>query len=300
VAPLTLEEDERGAVYVEFLLAFLPIFLLFLAICQVAFLVAGKLVVSHAALAAARSAIVVLEDDPKHYSNAERGWLSDKPAAKPKEDDVFAALSNVMSGKPVSTPLPPTGPKKPPQQGARMQAIRTTALRALSAIAPTAGTFLGGAGGTLKASLETDGSTAQAFGRVYVEGAAVVTVHDGPNEEGLANEPIGRTAPVTVRVTFLQMCAIPVVRTMMCRSLADLLDRPTPEHGTPAKAGTPTKAVALRVRMAHAGLPKWLETSAAPDARFVVWEAQMTLPNQGAAYDYAEHGEETDAQTSSL
>jgi hypothetical protein len=101
VAALSLPRDEQGAVYVEFLLAFLPVFLLFLAICQAAFLVAGKLVVNHAALVGARAAIVVLDDDPQHYDGAERGWLSDKPVSQSNNDqnDPLAVLAGLFSGE---------------------------------------------------------------------------------------------------------------------------------------------------------------------------------------------------------
>ena len=295
MAALSLPRDERGAVYVEFLLAFLPIFLLFLAICQAAFLVAGRLVVNHAALVGARSAIVVLDDDPQHYDGAEREWLSDKPATQPKNDqnDALSVLSGVLSGGTTpSTSSPSSAPsaKKPPQQGARMKVIRGAALRPLTAIAPTAEALLGGAGATLEASLVGDSTTARAFARAYVEAAAVVTLHDDPRSEQLAAEPIQQNAPITVRVTFVQMCGIPVVRALMCRSLSTLLDAPARTHDDTGKHET------LRERLSHAGLPTWLETSAAKSARFVVFESEMTLPNQGAPYAYAE---KSDDQTQS-
>lgn len=59
----------RGAVYVEFLIAFLPIFIFFESLVQLAGLYAAQLVVAHAAETAARAAIVVLPDDPKFYDD---------------------------------------------------------------------------------------------------------------------------------------------------------------------------------------------------------------------------------------
>ena len=247
MAALSLRRDERGAVYVEFLLAFLPIFLMFLAICQVAFLVAGRLVVNHAAFAGARSAIVVLEDDPQRYAGAERGRLSDKPPAAGAPGPL-ALVSQLISGAPASAPAP--SPSKPAQQGLRMQAIRRAALRPLAAIAPTATAFLGGRDGTLQASLEGDTASARIFGRVYTEAAAVVTVHDAPNAAELAAEPIARNAPVAVRVTFVQHCGIPIVRALICRSLSTLLDSPTSTHG-----GSTNKSPTLRKRLEHAKMP---------------------------------------------
>jgi hypothetical protein len=285
---VNLARNERGAVYVEFLLAFLPIFLMFLAICQVSFLVVGRLVVSHAALAGARSAIVVLEDDPDAYGGAERGWLSDKPPAK-TETSTFAALGQLTSGAPSSDPT--TTAAKPQQQGLRMQAIRRAALRPLAAIAPTAGAFLAGRNGTLQASLEGDSGSARAFARVYVDAAAVVTVHDPANVDQLVAEPVGRTAPITVRVTFVQLCGIPVVRGLMCHSLPSLLESPI----TARKGISTGKEQTLRQRLVASAMPGWLELAAPQDARFVVFKAEVTLPNQGAAYDYAEKSDDENA-----
>ena len=70
--------DERGAVYVEFLAAFLPLFIFFESLVQFAGLVTAKLVVQHAAVSAARAAIVVLPDDPDEYDNEPVGSISGK------------------------------------------------------------------------------------------------------------------------------------------------------------------------------------------------------------------------------
>ncbi len=63
----SLKEDQRGAVMVEFLIAFLPIFFSFWCILQSAGVYSAKLVVMHSAYLGARAAGVVLADDPKNY-----------------------------------------------------------------------------------------------------------------------------------------------------------------------------------------------------------------------------------------
>ena len=65
-----------GAVYVEFLIAFLPIFFFFLALVQLAFVQTANLVVKHAATKAARAAVVVLPDDPQYYGGVPVGSFS--------------------------------------------------------------------------------------------------------------------------------------------------------------------------------------------------------------------------------
>jgi hypothetical protein len=59
---------ERGAVFVEFLIAFLPVYVFFLCLLQLAVLFSVRLVTEHAAISAARAAAVVLaERNPRRY-----------------------------------------------------------------------------------------------------------------------------------------------------------------------------------------------------------------------------------------
>ena len=63
----SLVADENGAVYLEFLIAFVPIWTFSLCVLQLALIARADLLVRHAAEAAARSASVVLPDDPNEY-----------------------------------------------------------------------------------------------------------------------------------------------------------------------------------------------------------------------------------------
>jgi Flp pilus assembly protein TadG len=65
-----LGSDTRGVVYVEFIFAFLPIFLLFCGLFQLGMVQLADLVTKHAAEVATRAAIVVLPDDPNFYGGA--------------------------------------------------------------------------------------------------------------------------------------------------------------------------------------------------------------------------------------
>jgi hypothetical protein len=245
----------------------------------VALLVAGKLVVSHAAFTGARSAIVVLDDHPAQYRDAPRGMLSDTKAAKPaNETTVLARALGALGGTPVTAPAQGSGADPRAQQGARMQAIRSAALRPLAAIAPSADAFFGGRDATIADSLRRDKSAAGAFARVYVEAAAVVTVHSGPGKLELASEPILNNETVTLRVTYLQLCGIPVVRSLICSSLTSLLEAPDVEK----------TSTSLGKRFERAGMPGWLASAAGAGSRFMAFEAEVTLPNQGARYEYTE------------
>lgn len=73
-----LLRDRRGAVYVEFLVAFLPLFVFFECLVQLSGMFTAKLVVQHAAVTATRAAVVVLHDDPSHYGDEPVGSASGK------------------------------------------------------------------------------------------------------------------------------------------------------------------------------------------------------------------------------
>lgn len=74
--------DVRGAVYVEFLIAFLPVYTMFLCLIQLGLLFTVRLVVDHAAENAARAAAVVIGDDEEVYDYGE-----DKHTITPGSDD---------------------------------------------------------------------------------------------------------------------------------------------------------------------------------------------------------------------
>jgi hypothetical protein len=59
--------DQRGAVFVEFLIAFLPVYVFFLCLLQLTILFSSRLITEHAAVHAARAAAVVAGDDPSRY-----------------------------------------------------------------------------------------------------------------------------------------------------------------------------------------------------------------------------------------
>jgi TadE-like protein len=73
----TLRRSEQGAVFVEFLIAFLPVFIFFLCLVQLGLLFTVRLVTEHAALNAARAAAVVIGDEPQRYGNEPINQLRD-------------------------------------------------------------------------------------------------------------------------------------------------------------------------------------------------------------------------------
>jgi hypothetical protein len=112
-----------------------------------------------------------------------------------------------------------------------------------------------------------------AFAFGYTQAAAAVTVHSSESSEMLAAEPLGGDAMVTARVTYLYYCGIPIVRGLMCRSLASLIDTSASNRDT---------ADARRLR--SAARPSALSRLLLGAPRFAILTGQATMPNQGANY----------------
>jgi hypothetical protein len=268
--------DARGAIYLEFLIAFGPMFLLFLGICQLALIATAELVVRHSANAAVRSAIVVLEESPRDYLDAPRGSLSaGSPVAGHGAEAVLSALGLALTpeGEANKHDTKGSGSEAPRQQGARMVPIRTAAYFPLLVLAPKANATAGAS--SLSGSLPSNFTDELRFALAFTRSATVVTVHTRAGAEELAREPVERDANVTVRVTYLYPCGVPMVRTLICHTLASLLKPSGARVGTGAE---------LPSRMRLAETPAGLEHLVSPDARFAVLSAEGTLPNQGAAY----------------
>jgi hypothetical protein len=271
-------DGERGAVYVEFLIAFFPLFLLFLGICQLALVASAKLVVQHAALASARSAIVVLEAPPERFGDAPRGSLSKgNPSAVPGPEALLGRLQ--LTGGNLSLAPAYAGP----QQGARMVPVRLSAYMPLLTLAPTARALNATSSDSLAKSLP-DFSSQLGFALGYTRAATVVSVHTRADSDELAQEPVGSKAPVTVRVSYLYHCRVPLVRAMVCSSLRKLLGTDY-RSSAGIQLESPT-ALAERMKLSEA--PGAISQLAAPSDSFFVLTGEATLPNQGAAYDHPE------------
>lgn len=227
--------DARGAVYVEFLIAFMPLFVLFLGICQLSLLVVARVVVSHAAYNAARAAIVVLEDDPQYYRNVARGVVSDGGGN---------------------------------QQGQRMKDIRTAATEPLKILAPGADASL--MPGKSVAAAITPMTLAQSSASdTFTNFATHVTLHDNTTSEAYASEPIAIDAAVTARVEYYYQCDIPLIRSLVCKSMRALMADPASrDFLSQGLRSNPTISQSITGR------------------QLFKLTARATLPNQGAQYDH--------------
>lgn len=218
----TLGRDTGGAVYVEFLLAFIPLFFMFLGMLQMGLLYGASLVVQHSANVAARAAIVVMDDDPQYYDDEARREL--QTSASGMSSFINGANSIIGSIFGMSSSGPQwTG-------GARLQAIEFAASMPLLPLSPSLGSIARlpqdeSVRGALGMTGLDSPEARVAWGLVYNRMALRVTfpttagrsgdyhtTFDAPSGEGDAGQ-------VIARVTYLYNCQIPLANRLMCEDL---------------------------------------------------------------------------------
>jgi hypothetical protein len=205
--------NQRGIVFVEFLIAFTPFFLLFLGTVQLAFLAQAHLVVQHAAVRAARSAVITIDDDPFFYDMEPRKKLNTKDKPKADPPPAQSALNSVSKGRESSKV---EGAEE--KGGDRLKRIRTAAYLPLSVISPTRQQVARWI--PFAASINpalADRSLAAATGNepfwrvitgfgLYSRAASAITFPEEPGSDSLLNtdeHAFSDAATVTARVTFL-------------------------------------------------------------------------------------------------
>ncbi len=195
-----LANDTTGAVYVEFLLAFLPVFTMFLGMLQAGLMYGANLVVTHSANRAARAAAVVLDAPESDFDDDER-MVVDYGESTSGTDAICALLSVL------SVPCSFTGG----EGNARLNAIRAAASFPLLPIAPSLDQqlqdrqVLRAVGGDPMMSRSTNGV-------LYNRGAVSVTFPDHPERRFT----VGQNENLKVRVTYLFHCGIPIAARYMC------------------------------------------------------------------------------------
>lgn len=257
-------QRERGAVYVETLVCLVPVLTLFFCAAQLALLGAGRLVVYHAAARGARAAIVLLEDDPARHGGAPRGDLTAPGTGQ--SEGLRSQLRASAPDMPVASGSSAEGTQR---AGVRLQAIREAVYMPLAALAPSPSVLWQGGRGSLHEALggRALGGPLQRllFGFLaYGRAASAITVHAGSG----GRTPVTHVPPradVTVRVTYLQHCAVPIAAHLVCRSARDL---PREVHD----------------ELEYVESPQALRLLLLGGDRFSVVRAEATLPNQGARY----------------
>lgn len=90
-----LAGDSRGVIFVEHLIAYLPVMFFFMATWQLIEMCAAHLILQRAASAAGRAAIVVLPDDPAYYDGVPKDSFEGK-----RQQDVKLAAALILAANP--------------------------------------------------------------------------------------------------------------------------------------------------------------------------------------------------------
>lgn len=233
-----LTRDTRGAAYVEFLISFIPVFLMFLGMVQMGLMFVGGLAVQRAASAAARAAIVVLDDDPQYYGGEGRmqiggGGGGGAGAGEGLID--FLGDSGVSGGDSggiggVGGGGADTG------DSARLSAIHNAASIPLFAVAPPPSAVI--RPGSVMDAIGNDRDplgmppSRLLTGLVWNNtGALAVRLVDAPRSQtdqtsfdaAELHEDGAVPTPARVRVTYLFHCGVPLANRLMCNDPLALL-----------------------------------------------------------------------------
>ena len=262
-----------GTVMIEFLFAFMPIFLIFLGTVQLVLLAAADLVVRHAAIVGARAACVVLSDDSRYYDGEALGTIAEDGG----HEDTSPLRLLGDSRTPNGSHAPPTRMGRRP--GPRLSAIRSALSLPLAALTPNAHTLQGLFESTQPPRRENTGEQpllpiANPF--VFYDALALaVTFPTAPGARTLYADAVPTRGDVTVRATYLFYCGVPLAAALVCARLQATKESTargpaTTQQGLQALEHAPNAA-------SHAAL-------SASWARFRILRAEATLPNHFAAY----------------
>jgi len=296
---MSLRSDTRGATYVEFLIAFIPVFFLFLGMIQAGLLYTANLVVTHAAATATRAAVVVLSDDPRLYGDEPVNQIGGGGSGSGGD-----AVSDFLSSFGLGGGAGPAASAG--RGGQRLNAIRAAASLPLLAVSPSLGQLTGDPN-VYRAVGGNPDERAATGAALYNRTAMAVTFPSSPSARTFRSS-WSNNSPVTVRVTYMFHCGIPLVARLMCDDYFSLASGvPTAalrDLATGAASGADAREMASlvrRVRIAeervsraqprmreldYAEIP-WLGAlTLLTGSRFIVLQAEATLPNHGAPYVY--------------
>lgn len=295
--------DQRGAVYVEFLIVLMPLLVLWLSLAQLCFLGVAKLVVHHAAVTACRAAVVVLDDDPKRYAAAPRGTILDG------EKGTSSPLQAFLDRIPASDRLPKIASAK---GNARYDAIRGAAYLPLLALSPDYAQLFGSHS---LASAFRGRASRVAVGLAATPALAAITFPTEPAGDELRTDLRGANA-VTVRVTYLYACTIPVASKLICRTYTSQMYGDAESNLALAREIADPEALRrgenvmdrfqerieswrwvrqdpANAELEHAEYSLLQLVGHASSARFFAIRSEATLPNQIAPYAYLSESEES-------
>lgn len=303
-----------GVVYAEFLMSFMCFLILFVCSVQLAVLATASLVIQHAAVQAVRAAVVTIDDDPAFYDDGHRKHLESKGGGKGSDgtEKAMAMIAKLTGHSPAG--LGARGTE-------RVNRIRNAAYLPLSVISPTAEQvarwvpFATSVNPALAESSLYDDIGDNPVLRmvvglgVYSRIGAAVTFPESPRSEKLRSSSDAEFQDhetVTVRVTYLLPCNVPLARDIVCDNAVGLTGLPDAvrssvqavtnpglesfERAYRTWTNTHQKGGELKQSMRELVRAEWSSLQLAiltrMGERFAILTAEASLPNHGASYKY--------------
>lgn len=209
----SLLTDKRGVVFLEFLVSFVPMWTFFLSVLQLAFIAHANLMVKHSADSAARAAVVVLPDDPNEYGGEAEMSLDRNPVTASGLGAALGQIGSAVRGRSSEAGLLRAFSQKALANvgRSRLNTIRLAAHTPLMPLAPV------NVGRDSHPSVgKAIGSERKLLSALYYQPFALAVTFPGLRGV-VATEP-----EITVRVTYAYQCTVPLARTILCQSFADL------------------------------------------------------------------------------
>jgi len=211
-----LVRDLRGVVFLEFLIAFVPVWTFALCIFQLALIARANLMVKHSADAAARSAAVVLPDDPAEYGGEPEMSVGRNRITGGDLARALGGLAAALRSPSTRTIAVAFSREVLGNVGrSRLNTIRLAAHVPLMPLAPF------NVGDDTRSSLRKALGGSRSLGSaLYYQPFAVAVTFPGA---------VGAVVPgpeVTVRVTYAYQCSVPLARQIICASFGGLESKP--------------------------------------------------------------------------
>ncbi len=211
----SLLRSQGGVLFLEFLVSFLPVWVFSLCVFQLALIARANLVVKRAADAAARSAAVVLPDDPAEYGGEPQMSVARQPGAGSALSAALHAASSAMRSPTAGSVSHAFSTQAFSNLGrSRLNTIRLAAHVPLMPLAPN--DVHARAGPSLQNAIGGSRSLLSSFA---LQPFAVAVTFPG-EAKGFVPGP-----EVTVRVTYAYPCTVPIARRILCSTFDKLISK---------------------------------------------------------------------------
>ncbi|MGB8332666.1 MAG: hypothetical protein WCE62_21255 [Polyangiales bacterium] len=211
--PRTLFSDSQGIVFLEFLIAFVPLWTFFLCMVQLAFIAHANLLVKHSADSAARSAVVVLPDDPNEYGGEPEMSVDRNPLTA---SDIAAALGRLGSGIAYRGGELSVGSALSDEILVNLGRSRLNTIR-LAAHVPVMPLAPANVGYDSRPSIaKAIGGAGKLVSALYYQPFALAVTFPQLAEN------LGKGSEITVRVTYAYQCTVPLARRLLCQTFQSL------------------------------------------------------------------------------